>query len=253
MMVRLMSSIALFVGSSVALAQSSSEAIAAGDRAYAALQPAEALAHFEAAVAADSMSYEARWKLSRSLVDLGESERDAGKQRTLYRSAQAHARRAVELQPADAEGHFSLARALGRAALSVGVRERVKYAKDVRKEALLALAADPRHAGALHVLGVWNAEVMRLNGMERFFAKNVLGGKVFGTASWKDAISYMEQAVAADPQRLTHHLDLAKIYRDVGNKAKAREHFEIVVNGTATDFNDPAYKREAEAALKKLG
>jgi tetratricopeptide (TPR) repeat protein len=133
------------------------------------------------------------------------------------------------------------------------VRERVKYAKDVRKEALLALAADPRHAGALHVLGVWNAEVMRLNGMERFFAKNVLGGKVFGTASWKDAISYMEQAVAADPQRLTHHLDLAKIYRDVGNKAKAREHFEIVVNGTATDFNDPAYKREAEAALKKLG
>jgi FimV-like protein len=253
MMVRLMSSIALFVCSNVVLAQSSSEEIAAGDRAYAALQPAEALAHFEAAVAADSMSYEARWKLSRSLVDLGESERDAGKQRTLYRVAQAHARRAVELQPADAEGHFSLARALGRAALSVGVRERVKYAKDVRKEALLALAADPRHAGALHVLGVWNAEVMRLNGLERFFAKNVLGGKVFGTASWKDAISYMEQAVAADPQRLTHHLDLAKIYRDVGDKAKAREHFEIVVNGTATDFNDPAYKREAEAALKKLG
>ena len=253
MMVRLMSSIALVVCSNVVLAQSSSEAIAAGDRAYAALQPAEALAHFEAAVAADSLSYEARWKLSRSLVDLGESERDAGKQRTLYKSAQAQARRAVELQPADAEGHFSLARALGRAALSVGVRDRVKYAKDVRKEALLALAADPRHAGALHVLGVWNAEVMRLNGMERFFAKNVLGGKVFGTASWKDAISYMEQAVAADPQRLTHHLDLAKIYRDVGNKAKAREHFEIVVNGTATDFNDPAYKREAEAALKKLG
>jgi hypothetical protein len=156
------------------------------------------------------------------------------------------------VNPQDPEGHFSLARALGRRALSVGVRDRVKFATDVRTEAMEALRLNPNHPGALHVLGVWNAEVMRLNGFERFFAKNVLGGRVFGEASWDKAVSFMERAVAADPDRIVHHLDLGKIYADIGDKAKARTQFELVVQGRRIDYNDPAYKREAQAALEKL-
>jgi hypothetical protein len=145
-----------------------------------------------------------------------------------------------------------LARALGRRALSVGVRDRVKFATEVRAEALEALRLNPDHPGALHVMGVWNAEVMRLNGVSRFFAKNVLGGKVFSEASWNRAVSYMERAVAVDPERIVHNLDLGKIYLDLGDKAKARAQFELVVRGRRVDFNDPAFKREAEAELAKL-
>ena len=99
---------------------------------------------------------------------------------------------------------------------------------------------------------MWNAEVMRLNGFEKFFAKNVLGGKVFGQANWKDAVSNLERAVQVDPDRLTHRLDLALIYRDIGEKAKAKEQLALVTSGKHTDVNDPLYKRQAEAALKKL-
>jgi len=239
--------------SSAALAQTASEHIAAGDREHAAMNVASALKHYEAAMAADPKSYEALWKASREAVDLGESPNTAKDRRTeLYKSAELYARRAVEVKPNDAEGHFHLARSLGRTALTLGTRDRIKYATDVRAQALEALKYDPKHAGALHVMGVWNAEVMRLNGFSRMMAKNFLGGQVFGSASWKNAVRYMEESVAAEPQRITHRLDMGKIYRDVGDKAKAREQFELVARLPATDANDSMYKREAERQLKSL-
>jgi Tfp pilus assembly protein PilF len=66
-------------------------------------------------------------------------------------------------------------------------------------------------------------------------------------------VSNLERAVEVDPDRLAHHLDLAEIYADTGEKAKAREQFEWVVAATRqTDVNDPRYKQQAEAALKRL-
>ena len=134
----------------------------------------------------------------------------------------------------------------------MGVRDRIKFATEVRAEALEALRYNVDHPGALHVLGVWNAEVMRINGVSRFLAKNVLGGRVFREASWDNAVKYMERAVAVDPDRIVHHLDLAKIYDDLGDKAKARAQLELVVRGRRIDFSDPAYQREAQAALDKM-
>lgn len=233
-------------------AQTAAEHVALGDSAQAAFQPAEALRHYEAAIALDSANAEAWGKASRASVDIGEAEQDKARQRELFRQGERFARRAVTLDSSSAENQFHLARALGRTALSVGVRERVKYAVEIRERALAALALNPDHPGALHVLGMWNAEVMRLSGFERFFARNFLGGGVFGKASWKDAVSHLERAVAVDPERLVHRIDLAGIYGDVGEKAKAKEQFEFVANATKrTDVNDPIYKKQAESALAR--
>ena len=234
-------------------AQSSvAELIAAGDRETKARQPAAALAKFEAALALDSVNYDALWRASREAVDLGEAEPDGAKRMARYQRARDYANRAVSANPRNAEGYFAVARALGRTALSVGVRERVKYAKDVRTNALRALELAPKHAGALHVMGVWNAEVMRLNGVSRAFAKAFLGGQVFGTASWKDATRYMEQAVEVEPNRLVHRVDLAEIYRDTGNKAKARTEAQFVVDAPPSEPNDAKYKRQAQQLLASL-
>lgn len=239
----------------VASAQSAAEEVARGDSATAALNATGALSDYEAAIKVDSTNAEALWKAAREAVDLGEAagfENQEGARDSLYKIAEQYATRAVQANPNLAVAHFTLAKALGRAALSKGGRDRVKYAKRVREEALAALKLDSLDDGAWHVMGVWNAEIMRLNGFMRFFAKTLLGGQVLGEANWASAQSDLEHAVALQPTRIVHHLDLAQVYADVGDKAKAREQYELVLKLPGTEYNDKNYKHEAEQALPKL-
>ncbi len=234
-------------------AQTASERIALGDRAYADRQAKTALDQYRLALSLEPKNYEALCKASRTEVDLAEGL-DAGPVHdSLQVSAQRHAEAAIGVKPNDADGHFALARALGRKALSLGTMDRIRYAKLIRVEALEALKYDSLHAGALHVMGSWNAEVMRVNGLERAFAKRFLGAEVFATASWDEAQRYLEKAVRLDPDRLVHHLDLGSVYADRGNKAKAREQYNFILAAPVRDFNDPLYKKKASDKLKKLG
>jgi tetratricopeptide (TPR) repeat protein len=233
-------------------AQSTSEWISRGDAAYTARNAAAAVGAYQKALSADPNSYEALWRASRSQVDLASAESNAERRSAMYKTAQEWAAHAVQVNPAAADGHFVLAEALGRMALTMGARDRVKYAGNVRKQALDCLKAEPSHAGCLHIMGVWNAEVMRLNGITRLIARNFLGGQIFGEASWANARRYLEQAVTNDPRRIVHRLDLAKVYADMGRTARAKAQFEAVVSGELIDYNDPSYKTEAAAALRKL-
>jgi hypothetical protein len=47
-------------------------------------------------------------------------------------------------------------------------------------------------------------------------------------------------------------LDLGRVYKDRGDKAKAREQFEWIAKAPATEFNDKNYQEEAAKALKDL-
>jgi tetratricopeptide (TPR) repeat protein len=204
------------------------------------------------ASASDTTSYKWLVDAANDAVDKGEFNPSEDQRKALYKSAEAYARRAVTANPNDAEGHFQLARAIGRNALTMGSRDRVKFASVVRDEAMTALKLDPKHAGAMHVMGVWNQQVMRLNGFTRMIAKNLLGGKVFGEASWDNAQRYLEEAVAIEPTRITHRLDLGMVYADRDAKDKARQQFEWIAGAPIVDYNDRNYKEEAARKLKDL-
>jgi tetratricopeptide (TPR) repeat protein len=210
------------------------------------------LQRHEEVIARDSTNYTSLWNASAYAVTLGEFEPDAAKQKELYARSERYARRAVAVNPNDAEGHFALSRAIGRIALSLGPRDRVKYAVEVREQALAAIAANPKHDGALHVLALWHQNVMQLNSVARFMAKNLLGGKVFSEASWENALSNLEQATALRPDVIIHQLDLGRLYALRKRNAEAREHLQLALDAPLKDPNDEHYKKEAEAALKAL-
>ena len=243
-------SVGMVLAASIAGAQTAADHIALGDKEYVAMNAPAALAHYEEAIKQDPKSYEALLKASISAVDLGSFERNDKNRESDFKSAELYARRAVEVNPGDAEGHFNLARALGKNALTQGPRARIKYATDVRAHALECLKINPKHPGCLHVMGMWNAEVMRLNGFTRMLAKNLLGAKVFSSANWNDAKRYMEESVANEPDRITHRVDLAGVYRDMGDKAKARAEYQAAMKLPNRDYNDRHFKAEADAALR---
>jgi regulator of microtubule dynamics protein 3 len=242
--------VAATLSSAPLLAQSAAEHIVLGDRDHAAMNAAGALRHYQAAIQADANNGEGLWRASREAIDLGEF--DDAKRDSLYQLGEQYARRAVQAVPGSSMAHFALAKAIGRRALSLGAKERVKYAGEVRKEALESLKLDSTNAGALHVMGRWHANIMRLSGIQRFMAKNVLGGKTFGEANWKDAAALLERASSLEPDRIVHRLELASIYADTGNKTKAREQYQAVMQLKPADYNDKKYQEQAEKALKEL-
>ena len=233
-------------------AQGAVDHVAAGDRLYSARDTRGALREYELAIAANPLNYDALCKASRSAVDLGEFEPDAAERTAFFAKGRSYGQTAATAVPGDAEGHFALARATGRAALSVGARRRIDYGKIVRNEALAALTLAPNHAGALHVMGLWNAEVMRLPGVLRFIARTFLGGEVLSEANWNLAQRYLDQAVAAEPNRIVHHLDLGLVLRDRGNLDGARAQFDWIARAAITDFNDSHYKQQAATERRKL-
>jgi tetratricopeptide (TPR) repeat protein len=223
--------------------------------AHGSADPRAALARWETVLAADSTDYEANWRASLALIDLGKQspdDRPDPARDSLYARAERLARRAVQARPDDAQGHFVLANAVGRASLTKGKKERVRRATEIRSEALRAIELDDRHDGAYHVLGRWHAEIMRLSGVARFFAKRFLGGGVFDQASWASAVSNLEKAVELNPTQIYHRLDLATVYADVGRYADARAQLERLASLPERDVMDAEYKREAAALLRRI-
>lgn len=206
-----------------------------------------ALQHFQATLEQDSSNYDANWRAALTLLDLGEQIPDSAKgneRDSLYSVAERYATRAVAANPEGADGHFALAASIGRASLDLGTEARIRQAKVIRAEALRTIELNPKHDGAYHILGRWNAEIMRLSGLSRFFARNFLGAGIFKEASWKNAIANMQKAVALDPGRIYHHLELARIYADRKRPADAEIQLHLVETLPVREVMDSIYKRQ---------
>jgi len=222
--------------------------------------PDRALALAERALALDTLDYEANWRASVLAVAVGQDEPEGkrtARQDSLYRLAERYARRAVAIDSTDVNGLFALAMALGRAALTHGPRERIAMAGEVYQAATRARARAPGHDGVLHVLGLWHAEVMRVSGVNRFLARNLLGGKLLGRASWDSAVALLAEAVKRDPERIYHRLDLARVLVDRQRYQEARLQLDSLLAEPDRYRLDPRYRREATDLLgavnRKLG
>ncbi|HXF96748.1 MAG TPA: tetratricopeptide repeat protein [Gemmatimonadales bacterium] len=242
---------------SAGVAQSAADHVAQGDSAHQALRPEAALAHYRAALALDSLDYAANWKAARAIADIAKQitgDADSLKRRrdSLYTVARAYAEAAIRANPDGADGHYALAMVLGRLSRTKGSKERVRFAKLIFDEASRALAIDSTHDGAHHVLGAWHAEVKRLSGFQRFFAKTLFGGGFMDQASWEWAVWHLKNAVAYNPDHIYHRLELAEVLVDLGRFSEARAQLQAIPGLPVRDVMDEEYKREAAALLERI-
>lgn len=240
---------------SPAAAQTVPDWVQRGVGAVDARDPVAGLKAFQAALAIDSTSYEANWRASIAAVDIGKQTPDSVKdpaRDSLFQLAERYAQRAVAANPDGADGYFALANAVGRTSLTLGKKARVQRAAEIRDAALRAIALNPRQDGADHVMGRWNAEIMRLSGVQRFFARNFLGGAVFSEASWDHAVAYMKRAIEIRPDFIYHHYDLALIYLDLKQWSLARQQLQAIPPLPLIDVMDPVWKAEAAGLLQSI-
>ena len=236
-------------------AQSAAEHIARGDSANPLMHPDVALRHYQAALALDSLNFEANWKAAKALSDvakqlLGDSTKD--QRDSLYSIGRGFAERALRVDSTHAEGHYAVALVLGRLSRTRGGKERVRFARIIFDEATRAVAIDSTLDAAYHILGAWHAEVKRLSGFTRFFAKTLYGAGFMNRANWPDAVKNLERAVALNPRNIYHRLELAEVYTDLGRYSKAREQLQVIATLPVADVMDPQYKKDAADLLADI-
>jgi len=161
--------------------------------------------------------------------------------------ALACARRACLLEPDNAVNQLSLAVCYGKLGLYAETRDKIEYARLVKRYAEQALALDPNYAYAHHVLGQWNYEVASLGRTKRFLVSVFYGG--LPPASTADAVRELERAVALEPEIVSHRLALGYAYRADGQPDRARQCFEQVLTMPKRELYDDDCRNEARACL----
>jgi tetratricopeptide (TPR) repeat protein len=240
-----------------AAAQTTAERLARADSLHDALKPNDELAELQAILATAPPEAAALWRVARAQVDLaklikGEHEYTRNVRDSVYQVAREYAERAVAADSTLAESHFVVSLALGQLSLTRSGKERVRFARTIYDEAARALALDSLHDGAHHVLGAWHAEIKRLSGVTRFFAKTLLGAGFMDRADWDSAAVHLERAVALNPAYIHHRLELAEIYVDRERWAEARTQLDAIPGLPDRDVLDGDHRQAAAALLEKI-
>lgn len=230
--------------------QGAESALERGDELHARMQPREALAAYRAALAEDPHDLDALLRAARECSVLGRLASDEEAAARWFEDGEALARRAVANDPGSIEGRYRLAAILDEQATDAGARLRIELADEIRGQVDFVLERDSAHAGAHHVLGRWHAEIERLGGVARFFARHVLGQEVLDEASWERAIHHLERAVETAPETLTFQLTLAETYLDRGRAGDARGQLRQILERPSLQPVDPQVKQRAQELLK---
>jgi len=227
--------------------------LALGDVAYATFDNHTALQHYLAALKEDPSDYQALWKGARAFADVGKTFEKSEKQKAkaLYQRGDSLARIAVQLYPDSADSHFALALCVGRVALFEGGKTKIRLSKEVKQEADKALALNPNHDSAYHVLGRWHYNIATLGWALKAVAKIVYGGVPPG-ATLEEAAKMFSKAIEIKSSKPVHRLEYARTLIALKQYSNAREQLQQCIGLPQVQWDDPASKSEAAELLKGI-
>jgi tetratricopeptide (TPR) repeat protein len=158
--------------------------------------------------------------------------------------------RAATLGPKDSEAQLAPAITYGKMLLIQGTKEQVAASGPIKRSADAAIRLDPRNDTAWHILGRWHRNVAAVTGAKRVFGSLIYGNLPKSTN--EAAVACFEKAIALNPRRLMHYIELGRTYAEMGKKDDARR---LIAKGLAmpdTEKDDPETKQRGREALAKL-
>lgn len=188
------------------------------------------------------------------LCKTGNRQNGENNRQAFFRQAEYLSKKAIKIKPADAQGHYNYALALGRINENASSKQKIANAKIIRNECELALKYDPKLAGGWHILGRWHRTVAGFNFVEKAMINTLFGGVPEG-GSYDSAIDCFSKAIQLEPEGMIHKIELAQTYAD-RNEDKDRVLGKVwckqVLEMRAADDDDRDYQRRAAELLKDL-
>jgi tetratricopeptide (TPR) repeat protein len=231
-------------------AEDAGDLITAGDALDEKNRNSEALAFYTKADAQKPNDAEILRRISKQYAQLMLDAKSSAERMQLGQKALGAAKRAVASDPNNSQAHLALAIVYGRIALNEPARRKIEMSRFIKQEADASVRLDPKNDYAWHVLGRWNYEIANFNPLLKVLAQAIYGK--LPEASNETAVECFKKAIALQPRRLVHHLELGRAYLALGDKAKAREELNQGLSLPSLAKDDDENKQRARATLRAL-
>jgi tetratricopeptide (TPR) repeat protein len=231
-------------------AESAEELIQKGDVFYDKLQAAEALKFYLPAEMLDPNNVRLLVRIAREYRHLMSDARIAMEKLQLGNTAVDYAQRAVALAPNDPETHLALAISYGKIVPIEGIKQQIVHSRLIKIAVDKVIALDPTNDLAWHVLGRWYLALADVGTVKRALARLAYGK--LPPAKYEDAVPCFEKAIALNPNRLMHYIELGRTYAEMGRDADARKFITRGLAMPETEKDDPETKNLGRQILKTL-
>ncbi|MGH8163897.1 MAG: hypothetical protein ACREP1_06145 [Rhodanobacteraceae bacterium] len=236
---------------SPARGDSAAALIAKGDPLDQELKAAEALKYYLAALKQEPNDVALLDRIARQYRHLMADASGKDEKLRLGHLSLDYAERGAKLAPHNAEAQLSPAISYGKMLPDLSSAEQVDAARRIKAGCERALALDPRNDNAWHILGRWNRSIAGMSGVKKVLAQ-VFFGKL-PEASNEMAEKCLLKAIAINPHRAIHYIELGHIFVQMGRKNEARKYLEKGLSMPNQEKDDLEEKKVARELLANLG
>jgi tetratricopeptide (TPR) repeat protein len=197
----------------------------------------EGLTKLQEALSAGEDAFGAYWRMARLSYWIGDHAADKAAKKAIFQQGIDYARKAVDLGPDKAEGHFWLGVCYGVYGEVKGVLKSLALVKPIKEEMRRVLEIDPSYdgGGADRVLGRVYHEVPG-----------------FAGGSEKKSLEHLLKAVEYGPRVGLNLIYLADTYISLGQIEKARAALETILTMEPMPDLIPETAEEREQARERL-
>lgn len=161
-----------------------------------------------------------------------------------------YAKKAAELAPHNSEAQLSPGISYGKMLPYMSPKEQVAATPLIKDACDRAIALDPLNDNAWHILGRWDRTLANVNPVKRVLADTLFGQ--LPTATNEQAEKCLLKAIAINPHRLIHYIELGHIYYEMGRKDEAKKYIEKGLAMPNTEKDDPEEKEVGRELLSKM-
>ena len=241
---------ALLVTCGAVRAESAEELILKGDVFDQTFHATEALQYYLPAEKLEPKNVRALVRIARQYRHLMTDATNRETKLQLGGLALEYSRRAAAFGPNDSDAQIAIGITYGKMLPLQGTREQVEASSRIRNSAEKAIKIDPRNDTAWHILGRWHKAVADVGVFKR-----AMGSLIYGSlpsSTHEAAVACFQKAIAINPNRLMHYIELGRTYAQMGKRDEAKR---FIAKGLAmqdVEKDDPETKQHGREALAKL-